>query len=46
MDTCVQKIATIDTYLVSQANYQGSAYKELLQFLQASTYAQPGGING
>lgn len=46
MDICVQKIATIDTYLVAQSNYQSNAYKELLQFLQAWTYAQPGCING
>ncbi|MCX4149173.1 LysR family transcriptional regulator [Paraburkholderia madseniana] len=45
MDICAQKFATIDTYLVAQSNYESSAYKELLQFLQTAMYSEPGGIN-
>jgi DNA-binding transcriptional LysR family regulator len=45
MDIGTQKIATIDTYLVAQSSYRSCAYKELLQFVQASMYHRPGGIN-
>ncbi|CAE6829657.1 MULTISPECIES: LysR family transcriptional regulator [Paraburkholderia] len=45
MDICAQKFATIDTYLVAQASYESSAYKELLQFLQTAMYSEPGGTN-
>ncbi|MDN7184054.1 LysR family transcriptional regulator [Caballeronia sp. SEWSISQ10-4 2] len=45
MDICVQKIATIDTYLVAQSNYKSGAYEELLQFLQASMYSRREGVD-
>jgi DNA-binding transcriptional LysR family regulator len=45
MDIGTQKIATIDTYLVAQSSYRSCAYKELLQFVQASMYHRPRGIN-